>query len=170
MLRKISILIFYLLFTNIVIAKEPVLAILNDVISNEIQVFGINNYTFNCSPYGVVTLEKLYINASANSACKYKINEFYKKNPKLKYHADALLHKEQTYHIEFKDKECLLYAKGEITLSEILLRKGLAIKNPNFKDKEFERYFNLAQKKAELEKRGLWGENILDSCNKELYK
>lgn len=162
--------IIYFCIVGSVIAKEPVLAILGNTYSNEIQKFGIGNYSFECKPYGVITLEKLYNDAKEGSFCKENIEKFYKKYPKLKYYSDSILKSKQQYHIEIKETKCIIYAKGEITLSELLLTKGLAIKSPSLKDEEFENYFTLAQRKAKIEKNGLWGEQIFSSCIEELSK
>lgn len=170
MLRKISIFILYILLSLSLDAKEPVLAILNNITSNEVQKFSIGSYTFECRLYGVLSLEKLYDMAKQGSICQNSIDKFYKKNPKLKYYADGLLECKQQYHVEIKDSECILYAKGQMTLSELLLMEGLAIKKPMLKDEEFESYYASAQRKAKIEKKGLWGENISNSCIEEIYK
>jgi endonuclease YncB( thermonuclease family) len=39
-----------------------------------------------------------------------------------------------------------------------------------FKDEEFESYYTLAQRKAKIDRKGLWGENIFNSCIEEMYK
>ena len=170
MLRKINIFILYVLLSLTMEAKEPTLAILNDTISNEVQEFGIGNYTFECRPYGILTLERLYSTAKPGSICRNDIDMFYKKNPKFKYYANRLLEYKQTYHVEIKDSECILYARGQVTLSELLLVEGLAVKKPMFKDEEFVSYFTLAQRKAKIDKKGLWGEKIFNNCIAELYK
>ncbi len=151
-------------------AKEPLLARLEGTISNEIQKFGIQNYTFECKPYGILTLEALYKSSKTDSVCQKSIDRYYKKNPKLKYYADRILKYKQLYHIEIKNRECAIYAKGQTTLSELLLYEGLALKKPMFRDEEFDSYFTNAQRKAKIEKKGLWGENIFANCVKELYK
>jgi len=170
MLKKINILIFSILFCNSAIAKEPLLAILNDITSNEVQKFGVKNYTFKCKPYGVLTLERLYRKSKADSICRKNIEKFYKKNPKLRYYSEYILEKKQTYHLEIKETECILYAKGEMTLSELLLKEGLAVKQLLFKDEEFDSYFTLLQRKARMQKKGLWAEKIFDVCTKNLSK
>ena len=168
MLRKINIFIFYILFSLSLEAKEPILAILNDIVSNEVQKFSIGSYTFECKAYGVLSLETVYKRAKQGSICQDSIDEFYKKNPKSKNYVYRLLQHKQLYHIEIKDTECILYAKGQMTLSELLLQEGLAIKNPKFKNEEFENYYTLAQIKAKLDKKGLWAEKIFSSCKDEL--
>lgn len=60
-------------------AKEPMMAILQNVISNEMQKFTFGNYSFVCEAYGVVSLEKLYEKSQNNSTCQESIKSFYKK-------------------------------------------------------------------------------------------
>ena len=170
MLRKINIFILYILLSLTMEAKEPTLAILNGTISNEVQKFGIGDYNFECRPYGVLTLERVYSSAKPSSICRNNIDEFYRKYPKFKQYANKLLEYKQTYHVEIKDTECILYAKGQITLSELLLVEGLAVQKPMFKDEEFVGYFTQAQRKAKMDKKGLWGEKIFNNCIAELYK
>ncbi|WP_294966854.1 hypothetical protein [Sulfurimonas sp.] len=170
MLKKINIFMFYILLSLSLDAKEPVLAILNNTVSNEVQNFTMGKYTFECRAYGLLTLEKLYNSSKVGSVCRNEIVKFYKKNPKLEYYADSLLENRQEYHVEIKNTQCILYARGQMTLSELLLVEGLAVLKPKFKDEEFESYFTLAQKRAKIDKKGLWGEKIFSSCIEELYK
>jgi len=170
MRKKITFTIFCIYITSCLGAKEPLIAMLDNIVSNEIQKFGIGNYTFECKTYGVLTLETLYNSSTAGSICQKSIDKFYEKNPKLKYYADGILEYKQQYHIEIKNRECIVYAKGQVTLSELLLKEGLALKKPMFRDEEFDNYFTLAQRKAKIEKKGLWSENISTSCVEELYK
>lgn len=151
-------------------AKEPTMAILLDITTNSIQRFNIGQYNFYCTTYGVITLDKLYENSKIDSKCKKSINNFYKKNPNLEYFTLELLKVRQMYHLEFKDKECIIYAKGQRTLSEILLLEGLAINKPMFKDEEFKFLFERAQKNAKLLEKGIWGEKVLKDCIAELNK
>ena len=170
MLRKINILIFYTLLGTELCAKEPLLATLNTTLSNEIQKFTIGSYTFECKVHGVITLETLYNSSKVDSRCQKSIDKFYIKNPKLKYYVDSILKYKQKYHIEIKNRECIIYANSQITLSELLLKEGLALKKPRFKDEEFYFYFSLAQRKAKIEKKGLWNEKIRTNCIEELNK
>ena len=162
--------IIYISILCDLVAKEPLLAILNTTISNETQIFNIKNFTLECKPYGVITLEKLYISSTKDSACQKSIKNFYIKNPILEQFVSRVLKSQQMYHIELKDSKCIIYAQGEITLSELLLRKGLAIKQPIFKDEEFKDYYAIAQRKAKMDREGLWNENIFKNCINELYK
>lgn len=153
-----------------VYAKEPTMAILNSIISNESQKLSIENYSFICSPYGVLTLEKLYNNGAIDSTCQDKIKIVYKKDPDLEYYAASILHIEQMYHIEFKGKECLLYARGQKVLSEILLEEGLGVIQPLFDDEEYNYLFLKAQNRAKFYKKGLWKDDTLRVCIDLLYK
>ena len=171
MIKKIQILLFLILFTFVLDAKEPLLGILTSVNSNQSQSFNISKYNLACQPYGVLTLERLYEVSHDNLVCKQMIRSIYAKNPELKYFAQRLLEVQQRYHIVPKEKgECILYAKGQMTLSELLLANGLALLKPLFDDAEFKDDFNMAQRKARLEKKGLWMEDILEICVAKLYK
>lgn len=159
-----------ILLHTLLYSKEPTMAILRDITTNSIQKFSIGQYSFYCRPYGVITLEKLYQNSKIDSKCKESINNFYKKYPNLEYFTMKLLKVGQMYHLEFKDKECVMYAKGQKTLSEILLSEGLVVNKPMFKDEEFNFLFERAQTNAKLLKKGIWGEKVLKDCIAELYK
>jgi Fe-S cluster assembly iron-binding protein IscA len=171
-LSKIILAIIAYLFLNpfLLLAKENTLAFLDEIISNNTQIFYIKNQKILCTPYGIVTLEKLYKNAKPNSTCRKKISEFYKTNPNLISFAQQNMKIKQKYHIILKQKKCIIYVGSQITFSEMLLQNGLALKEPNFKDIEFEDDFFKAQKSAKFEKKGLWSEKILKSCIIELYK
>ena len=170
MLKKIIFFVIYVCLTTFLNAREPFVAVLFNVVSNETQLFNSGGYDFCCKPYGILTLETLHSNSKSGSLCQKKIEIFYKKNPDLKYFTYKILNYKQRYHIEFKDKKCVLYAKGEVSLSELLLKEGLAVQKPLFKDEEFGYIFFQAQQKAKFEKKGLWNDKILESCMKELYR
>lgn len=168
-LNKNVLISFFLLFFNInLFSKEPVLAILKNVYSNSTQKFGIENYGFYCTAYGIVSVDTLYEIAKPESRCKQNITSFYKKNPLLKYYAANLLNVQQMYHIEFKKKSCLIYASGEITLSELLLKKGLALVKRKFKDEELAYRFKNAARYAKSEKLGIFSEHIETECLSEI--
>ncbi|MEA1956494.1 MAG: hypothetical protein U9N02_08380 [Campylobacterota bacterium] len=145
-------------------AKEPILAILKNINSNDLQQFTLQNYSFYCRPYGIVTLEDIYRSPIASDTCKKKVIKFYIKNPKSKYFSDTLLKLFQMYHIEFKDEKCILYANGRKTLSEALVENGLAVKEPYLKDEIFKYIFDEAQKRASYHKRGLHADEVLKNC------
>jgi len=151
-------------------AKEPTLGILKKVNSNTKQLFTISNSTFVCESYAVIGIEKLANSKNLETPCRDNINKFYKKNPTAKYYSQSLLYVMQRYHIEFKRDECLLFASGEIVLSEILLREGLAVLKPGFKDEEYKGVFKIAQKNAKIEEKGVWKDSIVRDCIAEIYK
>jgi len=155
----------FLLFISIVLnAKEPTMVILKNVYSNDIQQFTYKNYTFTCRPYGIVSLEEIYKNPDISNICKKKVEEFYIKNPMLKHFSAGILKIFQMYHIDVKDKKCIIYAKGMKTLSELLIEKGLAVKYPYLKDEIFKYKFDTAQKGALYHKRGLFKDPVLKNC------
>ena len=170
MLKTINIFIINLFILTTLDAAEPRLATLNSVTSNELQIFQIRQNTYSCRPYGVVTLNKLHQNSNSDSMCKKSIEQFYIQNPDSQYLALNLLKIKQMYHLEFRENRCILFAKGEKSLSEILLERGVALLRPDFKDEVYGVLYKRAQDKAKFLKRGLWGENITKECIVELYE
>lgn len=165
--------IFFLLFLgffSFLSAKEPNLAILQSIQSNTKQIFKISNTTFVCKAYGVLEIQTLSQNKKVNSTCKKKIAKFYLQNPLAKYYAQEKLKVMQRYHIEFIENECILFASGQITLSEMLLREGLAVLKPDFKNREYNYVYNKAQENAKLEHRGIWRDDTVVNCIAEIYK
>jgi endonuclease YncB( thermonuclease family) len=81
-----------------------------------------------------------------------------------------LLATEQSYHYEIRDNECILYARGKKTLSEILIDKGLAMKKPFLKDDEFFGSFYRAESYAKRNKLGMWNGRVMIDCAGQLYK
>lgn len=170
MAKKIFIFTLLSVFSISIYAKEPTLAFLNKVISNELQQYRIGRNSFYCKPYGVVTVDELYKNATMDSICKKSIEDFYVKNPEEKYFYTQLFKLEQMYHIEFKNNECLVFVQGQKSLSEVLLENGLAFEEFMLRDKEYSFSFSQAQKRARYEKKGLWGTKLMRSCIMQLYK
>ncbi len=153
-----------LLITNFLEAKEPTLAILRNVYSNDFQQFTYKNYSFICRPYGIATLEDVYRSPSVSSVCKEHIDKFYIQNPLLKHLSASLLKIFQMYHITFKDGKCLIHAKGLKTLSEILVDNGIAVKEKYLKDEIYGYKLDKAQKKASFLKKGLHKDKVLRNC------
>ncbi|MDD2789516.1 MAG: hypothetical protein PHU40_02500 [Sulfurimonas sp.] len=125
---------------------------------------------FICKPYGLVTLEKLYTTGPIDSLCRKNLEALDREDPNVRYFTLRLLKPMQRYHVEFQDKRCIIYARGEITLSELLLAEGLAFIKPAFDDDVFNAVFLKAQNSAKLAKKGLWQENIVKDCMIESYK
>jgi len=170
MFKKISILVYCVVFIPVLYSNEPLLAFFDNSSSNDTQTYSVDGYNFSCSAYGVVTLERLYENATENSVCRDEIDTFYKKHPKSRYYIQSLLKYKQLYHLEIKGSKCVVYLGSQNSISELLLSKGLAILKPLFNDEEFKGGFSMAQKRAKIEKRGLWSKNIYKDCIKELSK
>ncbi|MEA1892716.1 MAG: thermonuclease family protein [Campylobacterota bacterium] len=145
-------------------AKEPLLAELNSIHSNETQSFSVGSYAFTCETYGVLALDTLYKNSKKGSACQKSIDKLYRINTGLKYYTRGILKTRQLYHIEIKNKKCIVYAKGQMSLSELLLQNGLAIKKPVFNDEEFSSDFTKAQMNAKIHRKGLWKEGVFKAC------
>lgn len=150
-------------------AKEPRMAILDSVYSNEIQKFTIKKNNFICQPYGVISLESLKKNSKSED-CKKSIESFYINNPNLLYYADSLFRVKQMYHVRFKDLKCLISVESEVTLSEVLIREGIAFKSSQLEDKELNYLFETAQENAKYNKRGLWSSDIKKDCSASLGK
>lgn len=151
-------------------AKEPQLAILNEISSNDTQRFEIASSSFLCKPYGIVSIEDLYKQSDDKSFCKKSIEDFYTKNRDLRYFTQSILKVYQRYHIEFKKSECIVYAKGQTTLSELLLSKGLAVSKRSFKDKEFKFLFEKVSDTAKRNGEGLWASSIKKDCSSQMQK
>lgn len=168
-MRKIICLpLLYIFLAHSLSAKEPTMAILTNIITNSTQKFNIGNYNFYCEPYGVISLEKLYARSAPESKCRESIVGFYNRHPDLKYFTQEVMKVMQMYHLEFKEKQCIIYARGQKTLSELLLENGLALIKPNFDDEEFRYLFYKAQLNAKISKSGMWSEQIDKDCVSEL--
>ena len=150
-------------------AKEPTIAFLNNIISNEMQELSIGVYSFVCVPYGVVTLEELYRTSKDASLCKKSIIDFYKKNKDLEFYVYKKMDIGQSYSIVFKEKQCLINVAGEKSYSEILLDKGLAFKAPKRLEKEYEYTFYKAQREAKMFKKGIWANSVTQNCISSIY-
>ena len=161
-------LIFILLYWFVLDAKEPILAILQNIPNNQVQEFSLYNYSYECRPYGVVTIEELSYRDLKNSACSDAVKRYYRKNPVDRYFAQMNLHLQMHYHIELLPKRCILYAFGQKTYAEALLENGLAVVKPLFSDNRWKNRLNRAQLRAKIEKKGVWKSDILQACVGEL--
>jgi len=168
--KILLVLIITIVFTTSIYTKESSLFILRAVYSNGLQKFSIAQNEFLCKSYGVLTLDELYQKAKDNSMCQKSIKEFYTKNPILLTFTKSLLKQRQLYKIKFKQSRCIIYARGQSTLSEILLKNGLAVLKPKFNDREFVYLFKSAQSYAQKAEIGLFKNKITSKCISELYK
>lgn len=163
-----TIILFIFFYT---LYAQPIhIAQLRAVDSNGMQKFTIGMNSFICEPYGTVTLEEILANNALIPVCKQKIENYLLVNPLKKYFIQMHLHLRQNYHVEFKDKRCIVYAYGQKTISEALLEEGLAVMKPNFNDDEFRYLFKKAQERAKNRKIGVWSDTTLQMCVSGLYK
>lgn len=167
-MHKILLILFLFSF---LFSKEPTMHILTEIKSNDIQIFNRNQQTIMCKPYGVITIDELYKDSKLDSTCQESILNFYKKRPDLKYFVESKLYLKQMYHVKVKEESrCIINAAGGKSLSELLLEKGLAVRQPYFKDEEYEYYLQNAQLRAKILKVGVWKENITRECVENIYK
>lgn len=159
-----------LLSTTLLNSKEPIIAYMIDVKSNSTQTFNIGKYDFFCVASGVLTLDQIYQNHKLDDRCKQSIENFYKKKPLLEYFSQNILKRRQGYHVEFKDSECLMYAVGQKTLSELLLENGLGVMKSTFDYEEFNYSFKKAERRAKNNNLGLWNDRTLKNCVKRYKK
>jgi hypothetical protein len=162
MYKIVYIILLQLVF--ILEASEPTLVILKSIHSNNSQIFTLSNYSFSCKAYGIENIENIYEKENNNITCKKALVEFYQKHPRLKTYVQEKLYLMNMYHIEFKQSGCLIYVGSQMTLSELLLKEGLAIIKTNFRDDEHKGAFLQAQDSAKYAKKGIWGEDILKKC------
>jgi hypothetical protein len=170
MYKKLYIFIFLLLQVQILPAKEPSMAFLVSIKSNGIQIYRKENYTFECSAYGVLSIDELYNDSLLNDVCKKNILKFYKKRPDLKKYIYSKLNVMQMYNVQIKKDGCIVNISGGKSLSEFLLDEGLAVVKPFTKDEEYDYYFKQSQLEAKIQKKGIWKENITKECVANIYK
>ena len=166
-----KIFLFFLFFLHsCVLAKEPYLMELITIYDNGNYLFQHKKSTYLCSPYGVITLDKIYQQKSLNATCKKAIGEFIVSNAKLANYVYYRLKVREFYHIEFKNSQCLIFSKGQKSFSKELLLVGMAIIDPKLKDEIYSYKFRKAQQSALDAKRGLWKNYKVKTCVSELLK
>ena len=159
-------LIFVLIFL-IPLHADMTVGVLKSVENNTKQKLLTKNIPITCEAFGILTLEKISEKTAATQECKNTIAKFYKAHPHDKEFAKEHLHLEQSYHYETIKEGCILYANGNETYSEMLLRQGLALMDPVFDNNEWNGRLKRAQKGAEVEKIGLHDTLIKEFCIKE---
>ncbi|WP_304546300.1 hypothetical protein [Sulfurimonas microaerophilic] len=151
-------------------AKEPTMMMLKRAVNNSLQEFQIAPYySFVCRPYGVVTIDEVLNSKKIDKECKETLQKFYIQNPKLYHLNRRYLKRKSFYHVEYVDKSCIVYAKGEFTFSEILLQEGLALTKKSLQSEVFKARFESTQKSAETWKRGAFSDPKVLSCMKRYY-
>ncbi len=161
--------IIIILFTQL-FAKNIIIGQLISVFSNTLQIFKIQQKNIQCLPYGILTLDEIMRYKKINIVCKKEINTYFIHHPYRQYFSLRHLSVRGFYTLILKNKQCLIYAKGQKSLSELLLQNGLAIINPRFNDNEFKDEFLQAQNYAKYHKLGIWSNNILMICALGMYK
>lgn len=146
---------------------EMTIGLLTSIESNAKQTLLTENRNIVCEPFGIIPLEKMLINAFNPEECKKAIELYYQSHPHDRLFAKEYLYLQQSYHYEKKEKGCILYANGGESLSEILLRKGLALREPKLDDIEWNGRLKRATKGAETTKSGLHDTLIQKFCIKE---
>lgn len=165
---KILIIFFLLIQLN---AKENIIAELISIPSNSLQIFKIKSQHLQCSSYGVLTLGEILLYKKINLVCKKKINTYFLHHQKMLSFTHRKLNIRAFYTLVLKkNHKCILYAKGQKSLSELLLENGLAIIRTNFYNDEFKYEFLEAQNYAKYHKLGIWSNNTLTICALGLYK
>ena len=133
-------------------------------------MFRYKQARYHCTPYGVWTLDRVMRNSDITPTCKKALENFIVHNPKLHHFTKYIMHLEQGYRVEFRNKECIIYLGSKQTLSEALLQVGVAIEQPRFSDEEFRYRFYQALRAAKVNKRGIWSDAKLQSCMSEFFK
>lgn len=105
--------------------------------------------------------------ALKSKECKNAIEIFDREHFQDKLFAKKHLYVQQSYHYEMVDKKCVLYANGNESYSEMLLRNGLALIDPGFNNSEWNRRLKRAQKGAEVQRAGLHATSIRNLCSEE---
>lgn len=148
-------------------AKEPVMLMLKNNISNGLQEFKVlPHYSFRCKPYGIVTLDELLNSKKLNKQCQKTLERFYVQHPDLYNLHSRYLHTRSFYHVEYEEKSCIIYAKGLLTYSEILLKNGVAYMKKDLKHKVLKPRFQLSQEGAQIGEKGIFSDPDVVNCIK----
>ena len=167
-MRSIVILLF---IVSVLMADDKFnLAFIQGISKNGEAYLRVNNTIFECKTYGVLSLNELSNRKEFSSSCERELILYFKKHPQDLYFPYRHLHIEQKYHYEFIGKGCLLYSSGQVTYSEVLLKKGLAVMLPLFKHDIWKYRHQMLQDFAKQEKKGIWENNIISECIAELYE
>lgn len=146
---------------------EITVGLLNSITGNAKQTILYQNSTIFCEAFGIIPLEKMAENGASPEECRKQIDTFYRTYPHKKVFAKERLRLQQTYHFERLEEGCVLYANGVETLSEMLLREGIALIDPAFNNSEWNGRLKKAELGAERNKMGLHDTLIRKFCIKE---
>jgi len=162
-------LLVFLFGSAALFAHDISLAQLRSIPSNATLVFQRGYKSFRCTTYGVVTLDELLAKSSPKSQCAKAITAFYRQHKDFIYFASNHLYMRQMYHVEVKNRQCIVFIGGKKTYSEMVLQNGLGFLRNNFRDKEYRYSFQKAQKNAKLERKGAWEGSLFRNCIQEYY-
>lgn len=151
------------------IAGEPTIATLTEIENNRYLNFKIEQISYWCQPYGVVTLEELLQNKAFSGKCKAVIDSFYRADPQARYFAHNRLKRYQRYHLQFKKNSCVMYAMGMRRYAELLLEEGLALYRTDEADEVVQYRFSRAQESARVGQKGIWSEMKWSKCAESFY-
>ncbi len=163
---------FFVRLMAVVICMTPLygeitVGLLTSIENNSKLRLLYQNATVMCEPFGIVTLEKMLLKGASPQECRSAIEAYYKAHPHDKQFAREHLYVQQSYHYETISEGCVLYANGTESYSEMLLRRGLALIDPQFNNSEWNGRLKRAQQGAQSQKIGLHDTQIRKFCIKE---
>lgn len=169
MLRNVTLFYSLILFLSLqsLLQAEIKVGLLKSVESNARQIVLYNNRVIVCEPFGVIPIETMLIAPRKPKECREQIEAFGKNHPQSKSFARDRLYLNQSYHFDILEEGCVLYVNGQESYSELLLRSGLAVKDPKFDLREWNKRMEWIQMAAEKKKTGLHDSSIRESCMKE---
>jgi hypothetical protein len=145
-------------------AQVPHTAMLEQTPDNAALVFKSDQSRLICKPFGVRTLEEIAGDRRTNTLCKALFEGYAKRNPGSRQYAASTLKRFQFYRIEPVQERCILYAKGRVSYSEMLLHEGLAVIKRGEVKRELRRSFERAEAGARKNRRGIWKEALAVEC------
>lgn len=146
---------------------EMSVGLLIEIRDNAKQTLLSQNHRIGCEPFGIIPLEKMVQNGFNPQECQKEIALFHKSHPHLKSYAKEQLSLQMTYHYETIPQGCILYANGPESYSEMLLKEGLAIRDRQFNNNEWNGRLKKAEEGAVRAKKGLHDTLIQKLCIKE---
>ena len=153
-----------LMTTALLHAEVPETAMLVETPDNAGLLFKSGQSRYLCKPFGVRTLEELAADRRTNSLCKKLFAEYAVRNPENMQFAATTLKRFQFYRIEPVKDRCILYAKGRVSYSEMLLHEGLAVIKRGEVRRELRRSFERAEAGARQKRRGFWKDSLAVEC------
>ena len=160
-----------ILYISTIHAQDSMnLAFLSALSKEATPILRIENSFFECTPYGILTLNELVLRKELSLSCKKELELYKRQHPHDLRFSYKHLKIEQKYHFDIIKNECILYSSGQVSYSEVLLKNGLAIMRPQFRDDIWRYRHKKAQDFAKIEKKGVWENNIVNICITELYK